>query len=108
MSLYPTLVELCGLPAKAENEGVSLVPLLRDPAARWGHAAITTHGRGNHSVRSERWRYIRYANGDEELYDLQADRNEWENLADKPGYEAIKKDLAKWLPKHQAASKNGS
>ncbi len=108
MSLYPTLVELCGLPAKEENEGVSIVPLLRDPTAKWEHAALTTHGRGNHSVRSERWRYIRYANGDEELYDLQADRNEWENLAGRPGYEAVKENLAKRLAKHQASSKNDS
>ncbi len=103
MSLYPTLVELCGLPAKAENEGVSIVPLLRDPTAKWEYPAITTHGKGNHTVRSGRWRYICYANGDEELYDLRADRNEWENLADRPGYEAVKENLAKWLPKHQAA-----
>ncbi|UCC97626.1 MAG: sulfatase, partial [Phycisphaerales bacterium] len=99
MSLYPTLVELCGLPAKLENEGVSLVPLLRDPAAKWEHAALTTHGHGNHSIRSQQWRYIRYANGDAELYDRHADQNEWENLADRPDYEAVKKELAKWLPK---------
>ncbi|UCG48763.1 MAG: sulfatase, partial [Phycisphaerales bacterium] len=52
MSLYPTLVELCGLPAKAENEGVSIVPLLRNPTAKWEYPAITTHGKGNHTVRS--------------------------------------------------------
>lgn len=98
MSLYPTLVELCKLPAKLENEGVSIVPLLRDPTAKWEHAALTTHGHGNHSIRSRQWRYIRYANGDEELYDHEADHNEWNNLADQPEYASIKKEMAKWLP----------
>jgi len=99
MSLYPTLVELCGLPAKSENEGVSIVPLLRDPAAKWEYPALTTHGRGNHAVRSGRWRYIRYANGDEELYDHQADQNEWKNLAGRAEYQDVKKKLRMWLPK---------
>lgn len=99
MSLYPTLVELCGLPAKTENEGVSIVPLLRDPTAKWEYPALTTHGRGNHSVRSGRWRYIRYANGDEELYDHEADQNEWKNLAGRSEYQDVKKKLRMWLPK---------
>ena len=99
MSLYPTLVELCGLPARAENEGVSIVPLLRDPTAKWEYPALTTHGRGNHAVRSGRWRYIRYANGDEELYDHQADHNEWKNLAGRSEYQDVKKKLRTWLPK---------
>jgi arylsulfatase A-like enzyme len=42
---------------------------------------VTTRGRGNHAVRSQRWRYIRYQDGSEELYDHDADPNEWTNLA---------------------------
>ncbi len=99
MSVYPTLLELCGLPARIENEGVSIVPLLRDPAAKWNHAAITTHTEGSHAIRSERWRYIRYANGDEELYDHEADHDEYNNLANRPEYASIKKEMAQWLPK---------
>jgi len=102
MSLYPTLVELCRLPAKIENEGVSIVPLLKNPAAKWEHVALTTHTKGNHTVCTMRWRYIRYANGDEELYDHRADQNEWKNLADRKEYEDIKKNLARWLPKREA------
>ena len=102
MSLYPTLVELCGLPARKENEGVSIVPLLKNPVAKWGHAALTTHTKGNHSVCTEQWRYIHYANGDEELYERRADPNEWNNLADKPEYEDLRKRLARWLPKREA------
>jgi hypothetical protein len=53
-------------------------------------------------VRSERWRYIRYADGGEELYDHQNDPHEWTNLADRPEYASVKADLAKWLPKADA------
>src|SRR5581483_1828521 len=63
MDLYPSLVELCGLKERAGLEAHSLVPLLKDPKAEWGHASITTHGKNNHAVRTERWRYIRYADG---------------------------------------------
>jgi arylsulfatase A-like enzyme len=63
MDLYPTLADLCGLPVDPEWEGHNLRPLLEDPTAPWPHAALTTHGRNNHAVRTERWRYIRYADG---------------------------------------------
>jgi arylsulfatase A-like enzyme len=98
MSIYPSLVELCGLPAKPEIEGVSIVPLLRNPKAKWSHAAITTHTKGSHAVRSEQWRYISYANGDEELYNHEKDPEEWNNLADQREYASVKKNLSRWLP----------
>jgi hypothetical protein len=69
VDLFPTLNELCGLPAVAGLDGLSLVPLLRDPQRAWDRPALTTHGAGNHTVRSECWRYIRYADGGEALYD---------------------------------------
>ncbi|CAN5911892.1 sulfatase [soil metagenome] len=102
LDLYPTLIELAGLPPKQDLEGKSFVPLLRDPGAAWDRPAVTTHGRGNHAVRSERWRFIRYANGDEELYDHEADPQEWKNLADDPRYSSVKQELAGWLPKREA------
>jgi arylsulfatase A-like enzyme len=98
LDLYPTLVELCGLPAKPGLEGKSLKPLLVDPAAAWDRPVVTTHGRGNHAVRSERYRYIRYNDGGEELYDHQLDPLEHKNLADEPKLAQVKRDLAKWLP----------
>lgn len=98
IDLYPTLIELCGLPPKEDLEGVSLVPLLRDPAAAWSRPSLTTYKRGNHAVRSERWRYIRYADGSEELYDHQNDPREWTNLAGDPKFSAIKAELAPWMP----------
>ena len=99
LDIYPTLVGLCGLAEKPELEGRSLVPLLKDPNAEWDRAALTTHGRNNHSVRTERWRYTRYSDGTEELYDHVSDTLEWRNLAGEPGYADVKKELAAWLPK---------
>ena len=98
LSIYPTLCELAGVPIPNHVKGKSLRPLLENPAADWNGVAITTHGYENHAVRTDRWRYIRYADGSEELYDHQADQYEWENLADKPKHLATKKKLAAYLP----------
>lgn len=103
LDLYPTLAELCGLPPKADLEGESLVPQLKDADAPRARPAVTTHGPGNHGIRTERWRYIRYADGSEELYDMQADPNEWTNLADDSRHASVKADLARWLPQDDAA-----
>ena len=101
--LFSTLIELCDLPPVGDLDGVSLVPLLREPQRTWDRAAVTTHGEGNHAVRSERWRYIRYVGGDEELYDHDVDPNEWHNLAEVPQYASVKAELGKFLPKHDAS-----
>jgi len=108
LDLYPTLAEFCRLPIPAVVEGVSLMPLLKDPHTPRQRPAITTHNPGNHAVRTERWRYIRYADGSEELYDLQADPHEWHNLAAQERYGPVKKDLARWLPRHDAPPMRGS
>ncbi len=99
MSIFPTLTDLCGIPTPAHNEGVSIRRLLADPKASWDLPALTTYRFNNHTVRSEGWRYIRYANGDEELYDETRDPNEWTNLAAKPEFAARKAELAKSLPR---------
>jgi arylsulfatase A-like enzyme len=98
MSIYPTLMDVCGIPKPAHLEGVSIQPLLADPKAAWNTPALTTHGFQNHGARSEGWRYIRYANGDEELYDETADPYEWKNLATDPKYADKKAELAKAFP----------
>lgn len=102
MNVYPTLAELCGLPTPKHVEGVSMLPLLKEPNAKWERPAMTTHGRKNHAVRSERFRYIRYADGSEELYDHQTDPMEWTNLAGDPQFAEKKAELAKWLPERNA------
>jgi arylsulfatase A-like enzyme len=102
MSLYPTLAELGGIPIPAHVQGRSIRELLVDPKAPWELPAVTTFGFQNHAVRSEGWRYIRYADGGEELYDESADPYEWTNLAADPKYADRKKELARWLPKENA------
>ena len=102
IDIYPTLLELCGLAANPANEGRSLVPLLADKNAKWDRPALTTHGRNNHGLRTSRWRYIRYADGSEELYDHKADPNEWRNLAGDSKHAKLKQRLANWLPNTNA------
>jgi arylsulfatase A-like enzyme len=99
LDIFPTLLELGGLPARADLEGHSLVPQLQDATKERSWPAVTTHNQGNHTVRARDWRYIRYADGSEELYDLRKDPNEWTNLAKMPEHAGVKKALAKWLPK---------
>lgn len=98
MSIYPTLMDVCGIPKPAHLEGVSIKPLLENPAAAWTTPALTTHGFNNHGVRNEGWRYIRYSNGEEELYNEATDPNEWTNLAQDPQYTDTKAQLAKSIP----------
>ncbi|MBM3813503.1 MAG: sulfatase [Acidimicrobiia bacterium] len=102
MEVYPTLNELCSLSPRKELEGASLMPLLKNPQASWDRPALTTYFRNNHSLRSERWRYTRYADGGEELYDHQNDPQEWTNLASKPEFATVKGNLARWLPRVNA------
>ena len=108
LDIYPTLIALCGLPERSGLEGQSLVPQLRNAAATREQPAITTASADNHGVRTTRWRYIRYADSSEELYDMQLDPNEWTNLAGDPNYAGIKVDLAKWLPETSAEPAPGS
>ncbi len=104
LSIYPTLVELCGLTEQPQLQGYSLVPLLKDPAAEWTHRALTTYTQNNHAVRSERWRYIRYHDGAEELYDMQNDPHEWYNLANKPEHAALIEEMKSYLPTENVSS----
>ena len=99
LDIFPTLLALTGQPSRPDLEGHSLMPQLKDANAPREWPAITTHNQGNHTIRTEDWRYIRYADGSEELYDEKGDFNEWDNLEKDPKYAAIKADLAKWLPK---------
>jgi arylsulfatase A-like enzyme len=100
--VYPTLCELTGLPLPELLDGRSIMPLLRNPQAEWQLPAITTHGLNNHAVRDEGWRYIRYADGSEELYDTTADPLEHTNLASRPEFAARKAALSKFLPRENA------
>ena len=100
--LYPTLLELCGLPPDAACDGKSITPLLRDPQTNWQRPALMTYMRGNHAVRRDRWRYIRYADGTEELYDHQTDPNEWNNLIGNRSFDELTAQHRKWLPETES------
>lgn len=99
MDLYPTLADLAGLAAPPGLEGgESLRPLLENPAMEWDRAVLSTWGKGNHSARDQRWRYTRYADGFEELYDHDTDPNEWTNIAANPELAAVKERLGRIFP----------
>lgn len=98
MTIYPTLCELAGIPQPKHVQGHSAVGLLRDPESAWSHPAITTHGYGNHAVRTSSHRYIQYANGDTELYDHTNDPYEWTNLANDPAQRSLIDRLRGYLP----------
>ena len=99
LDMYPTLLELAGLPANPENEGHSLVPQCKDASAERPWPGITTHNKDNHGIRSENWRYNVYADGSEELYDMQADPEEWHNLATDPKFEDVIAEHRAFIPK---------
>ena len=80
LDIFPTLLALTGLPADDAQEGNSLLPLLKNPQAEWPHISLSSFGQGNYAIRSEHFRYIRYADGSEEFYDHRNDPHEWNNM----------------------------
>ena len=98
LDLYPTLADLCNLPPRDGLDGASLIPLLQNPNTAWDRPAISTRDYQNHSIRTDDWRYTRYADGSEELYDHTADPLEWHNLAEDSRYDDGKAELARDLP----------
>lgn len=101
-AVYPTLVDVAGLPAKEGLDGQSLRPLIENPSVTLGRTALSTYLRGNHAVTGRRWRCIRYHDGSEELYGRLKDPQEWVNLARRAGYAQHKQELAGCLPPRDA------
>lgn len=108
LDLYPTLSDLAGLPQPSGLEGHSLKPQLKDANTHRKWPAITTHNHDNHGIRSEHWRYIKYADGSEELYDMRKDPNEWDNLANDPAFDSIKLEHAQFIPQKNLKPVKGS
>jgi arylsulfatase A-like enzyme len=102
LDIYPTLVELCNLPNASKLEGNSIVSLIDDPETTWEKPVLSTWYYKNHAIRSNNWRYIRYRDGSEELYNHQNDPGEHINLAENPSYRDIIAEHQKWLPKNDA------
>ncbi len=100
IDIYPTLVDLCGLPPNKKTVGRSLKPLLMDKKIKWDYPALTYRKGDSKSLRDEQFRYIEYGDGSMELYDHDKDPNEWENLAKDADYavklEAMRKKLAEF------------
>ena len=107
MTIYPTLTDLAGIATPAHVEGKSIRTLLADPQAPWSEPAVTTYEQGNHTARVEGWRYIRYSDGGEELYDEVKDPNEWANLAKEAAFFEKRTELAKLLPTSDAPDITG-
>jgi arylsulfatase A-like enzyme len=100
VDLFGTLTELCGLPSKPDISDHSLVPLLRHPQAEWPHAALTHLDRPqNYALSTQRWRYLHYFDGGEELYDLETDPHEWRNLASMPEHADKLAEMRSLAPK---------
>ena len=104
MDIYPSLVDICGLPMPEGLEGISFKPLLEDPRRPWKKAAFSQYPRGGydgHTIRTDRWRLVEWrkksAEPVYELYDHQADPQENVNLANDPKYAATVKELAAML-----------
>jgi arylsulfatase A-like enzyme len=116
LDLYPTLAELCGLPRPQGIEGHSLVPLLRNPGARWNHPAFTVtlyQGKLGKSVRTERWHYAEWEDGraGAMLFDHTKDPRELKNLAADPAYAKTvleMKSLLKQMPATNGNARAGS
>ena len=105
-SLFSTVTELVGHPRESNREVPSLVPLLKDPSAAWDHVAVTCLSEpGSFGMSTSDWRYIRYANGGEELYRTADDPYEWNNLAALPKYQGIIKNLSEKAPVRFAPKK---
>ncbi len=103
LDIYPTLVELSGLPENTKIEGRSLKPLIENPQLKEWSPSLTTHWKDNHAIVDERYRYIIYRDGGEELYDHQIDPNEWVNRANDPAYRQVIERLSQWIPEHNEA-----
>ena len=100
LSLAPTLLELSGLPPLKNHDGPSLIPLLADPNTKWPHVAIThLDSPGSFGLSTENWRYIHYAKGGEELYNMESDPYEWRNLANQKTHQSTLERLRALAPR---------
>lgn len=99
LDIYPTLAELCGLKPEKQLDGQTLLPILKNPDVDLDRAAITTYDYGSYSVRYQNWHYIRYIDDSEELYNLNTDPEEWNNLAEDESFVGLKSQLQDYIPK---------
>jgi len=107
IDIYPTLIDLCKLENVEGLDGASLIPQLQNPESKRTIPAISSLGPKYHAVRDERYRYISYGNGQEELYDHTVDEEEWNNIAGDAQYTAVIDRLKRHIPSNCAAPVQG-
>ncbi|WP_164976155.1 sulfatase [Oleiharenicola lentus] len=108
IDVLPTLAQLCELPAPGHAyDGRTLAPLLEDPSSAWPYPAFTAHRDRSAAWRDERWRYIRYPDDTEELYDHTVDPHEWHNLAPSPVHHEVLQRFRTLWPETWAPSLGG-
>ncbi len=107
LDFYPTFIEMCGLSDVESLDGRSIMPLLENPDKDFGRVSVTTYGPNLNSVRSRDWRYIRYADGSEELYNHREDTYEWHNLASIAEHKKLKEKLSAYIPSSQCKPARG-
>ena len=108
IDIYPTLVDYCGLEAPSHKlDGKSIVPLLKNPKSEWNRPSLTSYGIEYSSVRDSRYRYLRYPDGSEELYDHDNDPHEFNNIVKNPELKEIIERLSKEIPKDWAPCLGG-
>ena len=105
IDMFPTFVEMCSLPAPTQRlEGQSLAATLANPSAAKDRSVFLPYMTpGEYAIINRDWRYIRYGDNGEELYDLSEDPNEWTNLADDEKHADIIKQLRRTAPSSFAA-----
>ncbi|MGJ8656592.1 MAG: sulfatase [Akkermansiaceae bacterium] len=103
IDIYPTLVDLCNLPANDKVVGRSLKPLIVNPKAKWDFPTLTYRKDGGKAVRFHQYRYIEYGDGSQELYDHNKDPNEWKNLATYIEYKSVLEGMKELLTKNHIA-----
>lgn len=108
LDIYPTLADLAGLPVPDSVQGVSLRSLISDPSMQSDRPAITEHNPGNAAIRDQRYRLIHYADGSEELYDMQEDPHEFNNRIDDALLANVRDRLRKYIPNNPVPLADGS
>lgn len=98
IDLFPTLLDVCGIPKSMPLSGRSLLPLLDSVSTPWDHPALMSYTANHYAVRDTRWRYIRYSGGEEELYDHASDPSELRNVAADLSLADVKARLRSHIP----------
>jgi arylsulfatase A-like enzyme len=93
LDIFPTILDLVGAAPVSWTQGRSLVPLMEGDETPWNGVAFSNIY-GSFSVRTGDYRYSRYEDGSEELYDIRHDPHEWVNLAGDPSYAVVKSELS--------------